>query len=111
MSLGSSFESIAARFGQEVTLIQGEDTLGTGKAVLRPKLDEERQILPTALGTRAEEEVLCLGERKIPFPRDQGGLVLVQGERSYDVVSARPVMAGEETLYWRAWLRRRGEEA
>jgi hypothetical protein len=111
MSMGGAFETIAARFGQEVTLRQGETTLGSGKAVLRPQLDEERQVMPTALGARLEEEVLCLGERGLPFPRDQGGLVLTQGERQYDVINARPVMAGEETLYWRAWLRRRGEEA
>jgi hypothetical protein len=111
MSMGSAFAAIAARFGQEVTLEQGETILGSGKAVLRPQLDEMRQVMPTALGARLEEDVLCLGEGDLPFPRDQGGLVLTQGGRRYEVVNARPVMAGEETLYWRAWLRRREEEA
>lgn len=110
MRLAGAFSAIAARYGQVVAVEKDGTLLGSGRAVLRPALDRQRQFLPTDLGLARQEETLCLGEAGLPFADQAGAWVVRQGETAYDVVNLRPVTAGEETIYWRAVLRRRGEE-
>lgn len=110
MSFAGSFLAIAARYGQEVSLLREGKTLGSGLAVLRPVLDQERQFLPTELGLYRREMVLCLGQGELPFDPQPGELVLQTEDGAYDVVNARSVEAGRERIYWRAILARREEE-
>ena len=109
-----SYAAVVARlirdFGEDVSLEQDGVSLGNGKAILRPRLDERDQFLPSPLGVRREEEVLCLGETGLPFPAEPDRVVLRQGGTAYDVVSARTVTVGREPVYRRAVLRRRDEE-
>ena len=44
MSFAGSFQAIAARYGQTVTLWRDGEIVGTGRAVLRPLLGEARQL-------------------------------------------------------------------
>ncbi len=92
MSFAGAFRAIAARYGQEVSLYRDGKLLGEGRAVLRPILDRERQFLPSDLGMRRQEQMLCLGED------------------AYDVENVRPVQAGDQVIYWRAVLTRRDRE-
>lgn len=63
MSFAGSFQAIAARYGQTVTLWRDGEIVGTGRAVLRPLLGEARQFVPTDLGLRRQEMVLCLARQ------------------------------------------------
>ena len=65
MSFAGSFQAIAARYGQTVTLWRDGEIVGTGRAVLRPLLGEARQFVPTDLGLRRQEMVLCLAEASL----------------------------------------------
>ena len=47
MSFADSFQAIAARYGQTVTLWRDGENVGMGRAVLRPLLGEARQFVPT----------------------------------------------------------------
>ena len=47
MSFAGSFQAIAARYGQTVTLWRDGENVGMGRAVLRPLLGEARQFVPT----------------------------------------------------------------
>lgn len=58
MSFAGSFQAIAARYGQTVTLWRDGENVGMGRAVLRPLLGEARQFVPTDLGLRRQEMVL-----------------------------------------------------
>ena len=111
MSFQGQFQAIVARYGVAVTLQLEGETLGSGLALLRPLLDRERKFLHTDLGVRRQELTLCLGQVEIPFPDQPGELVLKTGQRTYDVVNARLIGAGEEQIYWRAVLARREEES
>ena len=55
MSFAGSFQAIAARYGQTVTLWRDGEIVGTGRAELRPLLGEARQFVPTDLGLRRQE--------------------------------------------------------
>lgn len=104
MSFAGSFQAIAARYGQTVTLWRDGEIVGTGRAVLRPLLGEARQFVPTDLGLRRQEMVLCLAEASLPLEEQPGDWVLQQGERFYGVRNVSAVEAGRERIYWRAVL-------
>ena len=110
MSFGTAVARIIREFGEPVTLSLDGTDLGGGRAILRPVLTGEDQFLPTPLGVRREEEVLCLAETGLPFPEDPDGVVLVRGRERYDVVNVRLVTVGREPAYWRAMLGRRATE-
>ena len=78
--------------------------MGMGRAVLRPLLGEARQFVPTDLGLRRQEMVLCLAEASLPLEEQPGNWVLQQGERFYGVRNVSAVEAGRERIYWRAVL-------
>ena len=109
-----SYAAVVARlirdFGEAVSLERDGSALGTGRAILRPLLDREDQFLPSRLGVRREEEVLCLAETGLPFPAVPDRVVLRKGGTAYEVVSVRTVTVGREAVYQRAVLRRRDEE-
>lgn len=110
MSFAGAFRAIVGQYGQKVTLERNGVVLGRGLAVLRPVTDRNRQFVPTDLGLQRQEQMLCMGEAGLPFAPAPGETVLRQGENAYDVVNVRPVMAGEERIYWRAILVRREAE-
>lgn len=111
MSYVGVFGILAAAYGQGVDLYRNGALLGSGRAILRPILDRDRQFVPTDLGTDRREKVLCMAEAALPFGPEAGETVVRQGEDAYDVVNVRPVRVGEELVYWRAILTRRdGEE-
>lgn len=111
MSFAGSFQAIAARYGQEVILFHQGQQAGQGLAVLRPVLDRQAQWQPQPLGQARREEVLCLAAAQLPFHTGCAEQTVQAGQALYDVVSARPVEAGTERIYWRAVLRRREEDA
>lgn len=76
MSFAGSFQAIAARYGQTVTLWRDGENVGTGRAVLRPLLGEARQFVPTDLGLRRQEMVLCLAEASLPLEEQPGNWAL-----------------------------------
>ena len=47
MSFAGSFQAIAARYGQTVTLWRDGEIVGTGRAVLRPPVSYTHLTLPT----------------------------------------------------------------
>ena len=100
MSFAGSFQAIAARYGQTVTLWRDGENVGTGRALL----GEARQFVPTDLGLRRQEMVLCLAEASLPLEEQPGNWVLQQGERFYGVRNVSAVEAGRERIYWRAVL-------
>ena len=104
MSFAGSFQAIAARYGQTVTLWRGGENVGMGRVVLRPLLGEARQFVSTDLGLRRQEMVLCLAEASLPLEEQPGNWVLQQGERFYGVRNVSAVEAGRERIYWRAVL-------
>lgn len=63
-----------------------------------------RQFVPTDLGLRRQEMVLCLAEASLPLEEQPGNWVLQQGERFYGVRNVSAVEAGRERIYWRAVL-------
>jgi hypothetical protein len=101
---------IIREFGETVTLARDGNVLGRGRAILRPVLTEETQFVPTRLGVRRVERVLCLGEAGLPFPEDPDGVILTRGAERYDVGNVRLVTVGREAAYWRAALVRRDPE-
>ena len=108
-----SYAAVVARlirdFGETVSVEQDGVSLGEGLAILRPILDREEQFLPSPLGVRREEGMLCLAEPGLPFPAEPDRTVLRQEDDAYEVLSVRPVTVGREVLYRRAVLRRRDE--
>lgn len=110
MSCAGVFATLAAAYGQGVDLYRAGELLGSGRAILRPLLDRERQFVPTDLGVDRQEKVLCMAESLLPFAPQGEEMVLRQGEDPYDVVNVRPVKIGEELVYWRAILTRRDGE-
>lgn len=103
MSFADSFQAIAARYGQTVTLWRDGENVGTGRAV-RVLAGGARQFVPTDLGLRRQEMVLCLAEASLPLEEQPGNWVLQQGERFYGVRNVSAVEAGRERIYWRAVL-------
>ena len=110
MSCETVTARLIRRFGEAVSLSRDGMVLGEGRAILRPLLEEKAQFVPTGLGVRREEKVLCLGETGLAFPDPPDRVVLTAGESAYDVVNVRPVTLGVLPLYWRAVLRRRQRE-
>ena len=110
MSVQGAVARIIQSFGEDVSLEKDGVVLGRGRAILRPVLNGEDQVLPTPLGVRREERVLCLGETGLPFPDQPDGVILTQGTARYDVANVRPVTVGRQAAYWRAALRRREPE-
>lgn len=108
------YERIVARiireFGESVTLARDGLVLGQGRAILRPVPGGEEQYLPTRLGEKREERLLCLAEAGMPFAPQPGETVVRRRSDAYDVVNVRAVTVGEEPVYWRAVLRWRAEE-
>ena len=109
-----SYAEIVARlvrdFGETVSLERDGAVLGEGKAIFRPILEERDQFVPTRLGVRREERVLCLGDASLPFDGENGHTVLRRGPEAYDVRNLRQVTVGREPVYWRAVLELREEE-
>ena len=110
-----SYAAVVARlirdYGETVSLERDGVFLGEGLAILRPLLGREEQFLPSPLGVRREEGMLCLAETGLPFPAEPDRTVLRTEDAAYETVNVRPVTAGREILYRRAVLRRRDEEA
>ena len=110
MSFAGSFRAIAARYGQTVTVYRNGEMAGKGRAVLRPIHNGERQFVPTVLGGRQRDTVLCLGEGGLPLDPGPEEIVVRQGGDVYDVLNVRPIAAGDELICWRAILVRRDVE-
>ncbi|MDY3014869.1 MAG: hypothetical protein SOR61_06760 [Evtepia sp.] len=87
MSAAEAFKAILARYGQPVELLRRGTSLGSGRALLRPLLDRERQFLPTPLGQHRRESILCLGERALPFSPEAEETIVQTGETQYTVVN------------------------
>lgn len=84
-----------------------------GPAFLQPILDRERQWTPTPLGRKRQDRFLLLAGPELALGAlGEDGYVEWDGQR-YDVVTARSVAVGKETVYWWAVLmvREDGERA
>lgn len=109
-TFGGYVRTVLAKYGVAISLWKDGRCLGEGLAVVRPVLDQEWQWVPTERGISRQEKGLCLAEAALPFEAE-GPLVLQWGARHYDVVNARKLRAGEESICWQAALRRREEDA
>lgn len=109
-TFGGYVRTVLAKYGVAISLWKDGRCLGEGLAVVRPVLDREWQWVPTERGVSRQEKGLCLAEAALPFDTE-GPLVLQWEARCYDVVNARKLRAGEESICWQAALRRREEDA
>ena len=109
-TFGGYVRTVLAKYGVAISLWKDGQCLGEGLAVVRPVLDREWQWVPTERGVSRQEKGLCLAEAALPFDTE-GPLVLQWEARRYDVVNARKLRAGEESICWQAALRRREEDA
>ena len=100
-TFGGYVRTVLAKYGVAISLWKDGRCLGEGLAVVRPVLDQEWQWVPTERGISRQEKGLCLAEAALPFDT----------EGRYDVVNARKLRAGEESICWQAALRRREEDA
>lgn len=95
-----SFEKILARYGSPVTLHpHGEEPGVAAMALLQPIRDRERQSVPSPLGWRRRERWLYLGEPNVPLEVGPESFVR-DGQREFEVYSARRVDLGRETCHW-----------
>ncbi|MFR4757708.1 MAG: hypothetical protein ACLT9P_06025 [Evtepia gabavorous] len=94
MSFAGSFQAIAARYGQTVTLWRDGEIVGTGRAVLRPLLGEARQFVPTDLGPAPAGNGAVPGRGKSSAGGTTGRLGFAAGERFYGVRNERRWEAG-----------------
>ena len=104
MSFGDSFAAIVKRYGKTVCVERDGVVLGTGRALLQPMPDQERQFLPSDLGLGREE-------RSLPLEPGPGEWVLRQGSDAFDILRVQAVEVGSQRVYWRLILTRRDEEA
>ena len=109
-TFGGYVRTVLAKYGVAISLWKDGRCLGEGLAVVRPVLDREWQWVPTEQGVSRQEKGLCLAEAALPFDTE-GPLILQWEARRYDVVNARKLRAGEESICWQAALRRREEDA
>lgn len=75
-----------------------------GPAFLQPILDKERQWLPTPLGQVRQDRFLFLAGSELRLDGLGEDGYVEWDSRRYDVVTARPVAVGAETVYWWAVL-------
>ncbi|MBR4099227.1 MAG: hypothetical protein IKK44_04480 [Clostridium sp.] len=95
--------AILARYGQRVTVRDGEGEYAA-RAFLQPVREKgEAQLVPTPLGARREERYLYLGSPDIPLT--VGETAVDWAGRAFAVWSARQVYAGREPSHWWAILR------
>lgn len=100
-TFGGYVRTVLAKYGVAISLWKDGQCLG---------VDREWQWVPTERGISRQEKGLCLAEAALPFDTE-GPLVLQWKARRYDVVNARKLRAGEESICWQAALRRREEDA
>ena len=94
------WKGILSRYGQRVTLRQGEKAVQL-RALVQPVLEESRpQAEPTPLGLGRQERFLYLGPAEHPLGRDT--LVEWQGERFR--VQRAHLAGGTVCPYWWAVL-------
>ena len=99
------WKGILSRYGQSVTLCQGEQSVQL-KALVQPVLEESRpQTEPTPLGLGRQERFLYLGPAEHPL--DLSTLVEWQGERLR--VQRAHLTGGAVCPYWWAVLCPRDE--
>ena len=99
------WKGILSRYGQSVTLCQGERSVQL-KALVQPVLEESRpQTEPTPLGLGRQERFLYLGPAE--YPLDLSTLVEWQGERLR--VQRAHLAGGAVCPYWWAVLCPRDE--
>ena len=95
-----SFEKILARYGSPVTIHpNGEEPGVAAMALIQPVRDRERQSVSSPLGWRRRERWLYLGEPNVSLEVGPEGFVR-DGEREFEVYSARRVDLGRETCHW-----------
>ena len=95
------WRGILSRYGQSVTLRQGEKAVQL-RALVQPVLEESRpQAEPTPLGLARRERFLYLGPAEHPLDRDT--LVEWRGERFR--VQRAHLAGGTGCPYWWAVLR------
>lgn len=108
----NEFAHILQCYGGPAAVHAGEE-VRVGPGFLQPVLDKERQWTPTPLGQKRQDRFLFLAGPELRLDHlGEDGYVEWDGA-SYDVVTARPVAFGKETLYWWAVLTARedGETA
>lgn len=102
------WRAILARYGQPVTVYQGEAEQGISlRAFLQPVLEKgTEQSLPSPLGMRREDRFLYLGPGDVPLTARESRVAWAG--RDYEVQSAQSVGSGN---HWWAVLRPRDEAA
>ncbi len=101
----SAFETILARYGRPVELRQKAAEPGIVTAAFLQAMagGEERERVPTRLGTLREETLLYLGDPNCSLEGLEEGGILCDGVL-YEVRSARLVWMGNRPSHWRAVL-------
>lgn len=108
---GGVFTRTITRFGAPMTAVDAAGAeAGTAPALVQPLREREDQRLPTPLGRRRTDRLLCLSHPDLPLDTlGERGFVRWQGEE-YRIITTQKVLAGRETAYRWALLRPREEE-
>ena len=101
-----ALETILARYGRPVELRQKAAEPGIVTAAFLQAMagGEERERVPTRLGTLREETFLYLGDPNCPLEELEAGGILCDGIL-YEVLHARLVWMGNQPSHWRAILK------
>lgn len=89
------WQRLLDRFGQSVTLVQGEQRLSC-KAFFQPVRAAEPGAVNTVLGEAPEGKYLYLGP---PRPDPEGMDGLEWNSRRYHFIRTRPMLCGDRILY------------
>jgi len=93
------WSAILRRYGQPVTVYEGEQAGVSLRAFLQPVLERgKEQEVPTPLGLRREDRYLYLGPRDVTLTAGTSR-VEWKGQR-FEVQSARPVGGGQAHHWW-----------
>lgn len=108
--MGREWAAILARYGQTVTVYQGEGGSGIDtRAFLQPILEKDHDFVPSPLGLRNEERFLYLGAPEVELSVEKRSVV-DWGGKQFEVYSAREVYVGKELSHYWAVLRPRDRE-
>lgn len=101
------FVNILRKYGRPMS-VSRDGKEQTGRAMVQPLFEKDRQWLPSPLGNVRQDRFLCLAEPQLPL---EGADYAQCDGISYDILTAHPVPLGEEVLYQWAVLNIREGEA
>lgn len=96
--IGRTVAWVIGRCGDEISLVDGEETLSIRGVVQPVQSKTVEQRLPTALGQMDEGRYLYLG---LPdYPIDSRRHRIIWRGRPFGVENAHPIYVGDEISHW-----------